>query len=71
MIFIEKDTPLPLDELEEKLEYLRRAVETGDDEKTRAALRLAVPTFRAPSEINKDASEAEEMKEAKQPVAVG
>jgi FlaA1/EpsC-like NDP-sugar epimerase len=66
MIFIEKDQPLTLGELEEKLEHLARAVETGDDATVREALHKVVPTFRTPKEINADAARAEEMKEARE-----
>ena len=70
MIFIEKDEPLTLGVLEEKLEHLLRAVETGDDEKVREALHKVVPTFRTPREINADATKAEEMKEAREIVVI-
>jgi len=52
MIFIERDMPLPPETIREKLDLLRRAVETEDDECVRSALRQAVPTFFAPEEIN-------------------
>ena len=70
MIFIERDAPLTLEELDVKLDNLRRAVATGDDETVRQALHRAVPTFRTPSEINAEASKAEEMKEAAEEKAV-
>ena len=63
MIFTEKDTPLSLGELEEKLEHLLRAVQTGDDQVVKAALRKAVPTFRSPDEINANAESSKEMTE--------
>ena len=44
LIFIEKDTPLPKGEVEEKLEKLREAVKSGGKAVT-AALKKAVPTF--------------------------
>ena len=44
LIFIEKDTPLPKGEVEEKLEKLREAVKSGGKAVT-AALKEAVPTF--------------------------
>ena len=64
MIFTEKDTPLSLGELEEKLEHLSRAVETGDDDTVKAALRRVVPTFRTPDEINARAASSREMSQA-------
>lgn len=62
LIFIEKDTPLAREELEEKLELLERASVTGDNEITRAALKQVVPTYRSPEEVNAHADTAEEMK---------
>ena len=53
LIFIEKDTPLSKDEIDEKLEVLRNAIESEDDNDAREALRSVVPTFRRPEEINK------------------
>lgn len=52
LIFIEKDTPLPKEEIEEKLKVLRNAIESEDDNDAREALRSVVPTFRRPEEIN-------------------
>lgn len=53
LIFIEKDTPLSKEEIDEKLEILRNAIESEDDNDAREALRSVVPTFRRPEEINK------------------
>jgi FlaA1/EpsC-like NDP-sugar epimerase len=61
MIFIERDAPLSAEEIHEKLEILRLAVETEDDECVRKALHQAVPTFYAPEEINGRAAHAQEM----------
>ncbi len=61
MIFIERDTPLPPEIICEKLEILRRAVETEDDECVRKALHRVVPTFYVPEEINCRAVHAREM----------
>lgn len=52
LIFIEKDTPLSKEEIDEKLEVLRNAIESEDDNVAREALRSVVPTFRRPEEIN-------------------
>lgn len=52
LIFIEKDTPLPKEEIDEKLEVLKNAIESEDDNDAREALRSVVPTFRRPEEIN-------------------
>ena len=54
LIFIEKDTPLSKDEIDEKLKMLKEACESDDDDNVRETLRKAVPTFRRPEEINKD-----------------
>lgn len=53
LIFIEKDTPLSKEEIDEKLEVLKEAIESEDDNDAREALRSVVPTFRRPEEINK------------------
>lgn len=64
MIFIERDKPLDRAQIEEKLEILRRAVATGDDETVRAAMKRAVPTYHAPEEVNPSATHADEMQMA-------
>ena len=53
MIFIERDTPCTKEEIIEKLQILKEACATGDDDIAREALRKAVPTFKRPEEINK------------------
>ena len=53
MIFIEKDTPLSNEIIEERLKLLKDACDTGDDDLVRETLRKAVPTFVRPEEINK------------------
>ena len=53
LIFIEKDTPLSKEEINEKLQVLKKAIENEDDNDAREALRSVVPTFRRPEEINK------------------
>lgn len=52
LIFIEKDTPLSKEEIDEKLQVLQKAIENEDDNDAREALRSVVPTFRRPEEIN-------------------
>ena len=52
LIFIEKDTPLSKEEINEKLQVLQKAIENEDDNDAREALRSVVPTFRRPEEIN-------------------
>ena len=51
-IFIEKDKPVSLDELNEKLALLYNAVNLNSNHMAKGALREAVPTFVDPSEIN-------------------
>lgn len=57
MIFIEKDTPLSETEIDKKLQMLEEACLSEDDNLAREALRKAVPTFKTPEEVNKDAEE--------------
>ena len=66
LIFIEKDTPLTRECVEDKLNLLRTVIEhtesrSGSKEIVEAMMRV-VPTYRTPEEINRRASEAEEMK---------
>ena len=51
-IFIEKDKPISIDELNEKLALLYNAVNLNSNHMAKGALREAVPTFVDPSEIN-------------------
>ncbi len=53
LIFIEKDKALSDDEINIKLDILRKACATGNDNVARDALKSVVPTFRSPEEINK------------------
>lgn len=69
LIFIEKDTPLPKDEIQERIEKLRCAVESGIDEEVRRTLKCVVPTYHSPEEVNALAEQSEEMQN--QRVAVG
>lgn len=52
LIFIEKDTPLSREEIDRKMEDLIAACATEDDDIVRQALKVAVPTFKAPQEVN-------------------
>lgn len=56
LIFIEKDEPITKEMLAEKLEILKEACATGDDDKVREAMRCVVPTFKRPEEVNEKAS---------------
>ena len=52
LIFIEKDTALAKEIIDEKIEILREACGTEDDGQAREALRQVVPTFKRPEEVN-------------------
>lgn len=56
LIFTERDCALSMESLEEKLSMLREAVETGNDETVRAAMKKAVDTYVDPDEINRRVS---------------
>ena len=67
LIFIERDTPLSQEEIDERLELLKQACETEDDDLVREVLRKVVPTFRSPEEVNESADEATEMRNHREP----
>lgn len=52
LIFIERDKPLSKEQINEKLEILKQAIETEDDNQAREALRRVVPTYKRPDEVN-------------------
>ena len=54
LIFVEKEKPISMEELEEKLSILQEALDNSDDDGVREALRKAVPTFRRPEEVNRN-----------------
>lgn len=62
LIFIERDEPISENQLAEKLELLKKAYLSGDENKAKEALKIAVPTFRDPKVVNAEASNAKEMK---------
>ena len=62
MIFVERDKPLSRQTIEEKLEILRAAIATEDNEAVRRAMKRVVPTYHAPEEVNRTAVEASEMR---------
>ena len=66
MIFIERDTPLCEHDIDVKLEILKEACETEDDDVAREALRKAVPTFRRPEEVNRTEEKSKEMANTRQ-----
>lgn len=61
LIFIEKEEPVSFEEVEQKLDVLRKACEQGDNDNVREVLRSVVPTFKTPEEVNKDAATSMEM----------
>jgi FlaA1/EpsC-like NDP-sugar epimerase len=68
MIFVEKDTPLTRAQVDAKLDLLCRAVKETEADiaspKIKEAMKQVVPTFRDPEDINKQAMQSDEMKEA-------
>ncbi len=52
LIFIEKDDPTTIDQLDEKLRLLKEACRTGNNDTVKETLRQVVPTFYRPEEIN-------------------
>ncbi len=52
MIFIERDRTLSQEEINQKLQTLWDACETGDDLLAKEALRSVIPTFKKPEEVN-------------------
>ena len=66
MIFIERDTPLTREEVEDKIRYLRQAAmdwDEGNAPSARKMLMAVVPTFCDPEELNQNAASAREMQE--------
>ena len=61
MIFIERDTALSEEEIDAKLDELRKACDTGNDDVAREVLRKVVPTFKKPEEVNCVAEDSKEM----------
>jgi FlaA1/EpsC-like NDP-sugar epimerase len=66
LIFIERDTALSREEIDDKLELLKAACLTEDDDAVRNALKKAVPTYKSPEEVNAHAEESEEMNSQKE-----
>lgn len=65
LIFIEKDEPISMEDLQQRLDILREAIRSNDDETVRAAMRKVVPTYKTPEEVNCKAAQAAEMQNAK------
>ena len=64
LIFIERDSPLSVEEIESRLDQLREAVATGSDETVSETLHAVVPTFRRPEEVNNTSENLKEMAKA-------
>ena len=58
------------EEVHKKLDVLRRAVETEDNNVVREALKQVVPTYHDPEEVNAKANKAAEMNNAREVAAV-
>lgn len=67
MIFIERDTPLSREAVEEKLRVLRDAVKNAENQiaaqSVTDAIKSVVPTFHSPEEVNVNAESSDEMKQ--------
>lgn len=61
LIFIERDTPISNQDLQERLSILREAVASGDDAAAKQALRRVVPTYYSAKRVNAEADKSEEM----------
>ncbi len=64
MIFIERDKGLPREEVERKLDLVRRAIATEEQSAVLEVIRQTVPTYHDPEEVNRKADQAQEVKEA-------
>ena len=56
-IFIERQQEISQQEMDQKLEILRQALQLGDRESIRRAMKRVVPTCREAEEVNREASE--------------
>ena len=65
MIFIERDTPPSAEEIQQKLEMLKDACDTGDELVAKETLRKVVPTLKKTEEVNKEVASLEEKKDRK------
>ena len=65
LVFIEKDEPISMEDLEQRLQLLRDALLRNDDEVVRAAMHKVVPTYKTPEEVNCRAEQSKEMQSAR------
>ena len=70
LIFIERDEPLPKDEIDRRLQMLEEACKSGSDDLVRSVLKQVVPTYKSPEEVNAKADQAEEMRVKREPARV-
>ena len=54
LIFIERDKPLSLDEIKDKLDKLNDGIIKGDDSNMKEIIKSVVPTFIEKEKANKD-----------------
>ena len=54
-----------MEDLSNRLQLLREALASNDDETVRAAMRKVVPTYRTPEEVNCKADQSAEMQNVK------
>ena len=52
LIFIDRESPVTMEDLDDKLSILSEATASLDDDGVREALRKVVPTFKRPEEVN-------------------
>ena len=57
-IFVERDKPLSMQIIQEKLNILRTALDTGSNTEVKKALMKVVPTYHTPEEVNERAVRA-------------
>ena len=65
LIFIEKDEPIGMDDLQNRLQVLQAALQSNNDETMRAAMHKVVPTYKTPEEVNCKAAQSAEMQNVK------
>lgn len=70
MIFIERDTALSQEEIEEKMQILREACDSGDNLIAKQAMRKVVPTFKSPEEVNCHVANEKQEEKAEEKVEV-
>lgn len=66
LIFIEKDEPITMEDLQQRLRMLDSALTLNTDIGMRIAMHKAVPTFKTPEEVNKNAETAAEMQNVRE-----